>query len=208
MAGVTEGSGHAEKSGQAFRPGARIMQAMRMETRDEDLAGAAATGDRDAFAALVARHYDRVFRLAWRVTGRRADAEDLAQEVCLALPAKLARFDGRARFSTWLHRVTLNAARDHLRRQATRARAGDGWGEVETLRRAEAAETRAALDWLDAAMSALSPDLRETAALVLGEELSHAEAGEILGLSAGTVSWRMSEIRKALRAIAAREEET
>ncbi|MEL6235424.1 MAG: RNA polymerase sigma factor [Pseudomonadota bacterium] len=178
-----------------------------MATGDEDLAREAARGDRAAFAVLVDRHYDAIFRLAWRLLGSRADAEDVAQDVCVALPAKLGRFEARARFTTWLHRVTLNAVRDHLRRRATRQRAAEGWGEVELMRSAEAAETRAALGWLASAMSALPDDQRETAALVLGEELSHAEAGAVLGISAGTVSWRMSAIRAALRAMAAAEEE-
>ncbi|MEM9049457.1 MAG: RNA polymerase sigma factor [Pseudomonadota bacterium] len=178
-----------------------------MVTSDEDLAQAAARGDSAAFAVLVRRHYDGIFRLAWRLLGNRADAEDIAQEVCTALPRKLQRFDARAKLSTWLHRVVLNAVRDHLRRQAVRNRAAQGWGEVTAFRAAEAAETRAALDWLSGAMSSLAPDLRETAALVLGEDLSHAEAGAVLGVSAGTVSWRMSAVRKAVRARAAAEEE-
>ena len=52
---------------------------------DEDLAAAAAAGDRAAFEALLRRHYDRVHGLAWQLTGTRADADDIAQDVCLAL---------------------------------------------------------------------------------------------------------------------------
>lgn len=177
-----------------------------MIASDESLAEAAAGGDGPALARLVERHYDRVFRLAWRITGNRADAEDIAQEVCAALPAKLRRWRPGSRFAPWLGQVAVNAARDALRRHATRARAGAGWGEVELARAAEAGERAEALDWLARAMAALRPELRETVALVLGEELSHAEAAEVLGLSEGTVSWRMSEVRKALRALAAREE--
>ncbi len=68
---------------------------MRMITCDEDLARAAAGGDRDAFAALLARHYDALFRFCFRLTGGRAQAEDLTQDICLALPAKLALFPRR-----------------------------------------------------------------------------------------------------------------
>lgn len=176
-----------------------------MDGSDEELAKAAAAGARDAFAALFDRHHARVFRLAFRIAGVRADAEDIAQEVFVALPGKLRGWRGTARFTTWLHQVTLNAARDALRRRATRARAGGGWGEVEVLRRAEAGERAEALDWLHAAMGALPDDLRETVALVLGEEMGHAEAGEVLGVSEGTVSWRMSEVRRRLRMMAERE---
>ena len=58
-----------------------------MDTSDETLATAAAGGDRGAFAALVERHYDRIFGLAYRLTGLRAEAQDLAQDICAALPA-------------------------------------------------------------------------------------------------------------------------
>lgn len=173
---------------------------MRMTTSDEALALAAANGDGEAFSALITRHYDRVFRLSFRLTGVRAEAEDLCQDICAALPAKIAAFRGDARFTTWLYRVVVNAASDRHRRRASYARAADGWGEVEVARRAEAAETAEALDWLTAAMRALSDELRETLALVL-DDVTHAEAGEILGVSEGTISWRISEAKKRLRAM-------
>jgi RNA polymerase sigma-70 factor (ECF subfamily) len=178
---------------------------MLMDTPDETLAQAAAGGDRAAFATLVARHYDRIHGLAWRLTGVKAEAEDLAQDICAALPAKLRAWRGEARFTTWLYRVVVNAAHDLRRRQATRARASTGWGDWEIARQEEMAEARAAQDWLMAAMARLSPELRDTVALVLGEEMTQAQAGEILGVSEGTVAWRMSEVKKRLRAMAAEE---
>ena len=174
---------------------------MRMATSDEALARAAAGGDRDAFSSLISRNYDRVFGLAFRLTGRREEAEDLCQDVCASLPFKLAAFRGEARFSTWLYRVVVNAAHDRRRRAATHARAAVSWGEVEISRRAEAAEAAEAQSWLQGAMSGLSDELRDTMALVLDEEMTHAAAGEVLGLSEGTISWRVSEVRKRLRAM-------
>lgn len=178
---------------------------MRMTTGDTDLALAAAEGDRDAFSALLSRHYDGLFRVAFRLTGRRDLAEDLTQDICLALPAKLANFRGEAKFSTWLYRVAVNAAHDQRRRAATRDRAADGWGDWELNRRAAMAETAEGLDWLQQAMATLPEDLRDTAALTMGDEMTHAEAAEALGISEGTVSWRLSEIRKRLTAM--RDEE-
>ena len=179
---------------------------MRMESPDEALALAAAKGDREAFAALLGRHYDRIFRLGWRLTGSKAEAEDLAQDICLALPAKLGGWRAEAKFATWLHRVVVNAAHDRRRRAATRAKASDGWGDWELGRRAENDESAEAANWLVRAMDGLSDDLRETLVLILDEEMTHREAGEILGVSEGTVSWRMSEVKKHLKAIAAAED--
>jgi RNA polymerase sigma-70 factor (ECF subfamily) len=173
---------------------------MRMTVTDEALAQAAANGDSEAFKSLVTRHYDRVFRLCFRLTGTRTEAEDLTQDICAALPVKIAGFRGEARFTTWLYRIVVNASHDNRRRAATHARAADGWGEMEIARRAEAAEAEEALDWLTAAMRALPDELRDTVALVL-DEVTHADAAEILGISEGTVSWRVSEVKKRLRAL-------
>ena len=176
-----------------------------MTTPDEALARAAAGGDRDAFAALLARHYDRVFGLAFRLTGRRDAAEDLTQDICAALATRIGRYRGEARFTTWLYRVTVNAAHDQRRRAASRARAADGWGDWEVARQAEAAESRDAMDWLARAMAALPEDLRDTLALTLEDEMTHAEAAAVLGVSEGTVSWRVSEVRRRLRAMSEEE---
>lgn len=181
------------------------MDDMRMETPDEALALAAGKGDRDAFAALLSRHYDRIFRLGWRLTGSQAEAEDLAQDICLALPTKLGGWRGEAKFTTWLHRVVVNAAHDRRRRAATHAKAAGGWGDWEVARRAANEDTAEALSWLEQAMAGLSDDLRDTLALILDDEMTHREAGEILGVSEGTVSWRMSEVKKYLKNIAAAE---
>lgn len=178
---------------------------MRMITSDADLAKAAAGGDRDAFAVLLSRHYDSLFRVCFRLTGARAQAEDLTQDICLALPAKMAHFRGAAQFTTWLYRIAVNAAHDRRRRAASRARAASGWGDWEIARRAETEETAEALDWLQAAMATLPEDLRDTAALTLGDELTHAQAAQVLGITEGTVSWRLSEIRKRLRAMRDKE---
>lgn len=176
-----------------------------MDTPDEILANAAAGGDRAAFAVLVQRHYDRVFGLAYRLTGARAEAQDLTQDICAALPAKLQHWRGEARFTTWLYRVVVNAAHDRRRRQATHARAATGWGDWEIARQDEITVQAEAQDWLAQAMTRLSVELRDTVALVLGEEMTQAEAGMILGVSEGTIAWRMSEVKKRLRAMAAEE---
>ena len=186
----------------------RLTHTMRMETSDEDLVRAANQGDAQAFSALVGRHYDLIHRLAYRSLGNRTDAEDLAQDICTALPHKLASFRGEARFTTWLYRIVLNAATDRLRKRKSRHRAFNGWGQLEQMKQAENQERSGELQWLRRAMTRLPEDLRQTVALVLGEDLSHAEAARALDISEGTVSWRMSEVRKTLRAMTVDEEQT
>jgi RNA polymerase sigma factor (sigma-70 family) len=178
---------------------------MRMETGDEALALAAANGDGQAFGLLLERHYDRLFGLCFRLTGTRAEAEDLTQDICAALPAKLSGYKAEAKVTTWLYRVAVNAAHDRRRRRATYMKATEGWGDWELARVDVAESKRDRLDWLTTAMQRLPDDLRDTLALVL-DDLNHARVADILGISEGTVSWRMSEAKKKLRAIRAEEE--
>ena len=166
---------------------------------------AAAGGDADAFSSLLVRHYDAVFRLAFRLTGNRAEAEDLTQDICAALPAKLRAYRGDAKFSTWLYRVTLNSAHDRRRRAATHAKAASGWGDWEINRQAAMNEQADELDWLTQTMTRLPATIRDTLALLLDHDMTHQEAAEVLEISEGTVSWRVSEAKKILRDWARKE---
>ncbi len=178
---------------------------MRMTVTDEDLAIAAQNGDEQAFSSLIARQYDRLFRLCFRLTGAKAEAEDLTQDICAALPAKLASYKQQSKVTTWLYRVAVNAAHDRRRKQASHTRAADGWGDWEVNRQAAIAENADRADWLTTAMNALPNDLRDTLALVL-DDMTHAETADILGISEGTVSWRLSEARKHLKTLKEKED--
>ena len=184
----------------------RLIDKMAMEPSDEELVVRARSGDSEAFGQLLGRHYDLIFRLAFRILGRKSEAEDLTQDICVAMPKKIQGFRGDAKFTTWLHRVTTNATRDRLRECATRHKAWGDWGELEQMNRATMSELREDLCWLREAMSTLSSELRQTVALVLGEGMTHALAAKVLEVSEGTISWRMSEVRRALRALAKEEE--
>lgn len=180
---------------------------MRMKTGDLELAMAAGGGDAEAFNSLINRHYDGLFRLCFRLTGRRDIAEDLTQDICLALPVKLKRFHGKAKFSTWLYRVAVNTVHDWRRRAQTRSKAADGWGDWEKNRQAVNEEAQEAMSWLQDAMTKLPRELQDTVALTMGEGMTQAEAAEVLDLSEGTIAWRLSEVRKRLREIHEREAE-
>ena len=166
---------------------------------DLELAKRAGGGDREAFRLLLERHYDTAYRAALRFTGSVDDAEDVAQDVCLALAGKLKSFRGQSRFSTWLYSVVVNTCRDHCRKRKSTRALQQTYAVFRAMEEADRADDAARLDWLDEALASLPPKLRETAVLVLAEELSHAEAAEALGCAESTVSWRMHEIRKALK---------
>jgi RNA polymerase sigma-70 factor (ECF subfamily) len=162
----------------------------------ECLVAAAAAGDRAAFEALLHRHYDRVHGLAWQLTGSRTDADDIAQEVCCTLVEKIGSFRGEARFTTWLTGITFNACRDFRRRR----RSLGGMLERLTVLAGIADAPSDPYDavWVKSAVARLKPALRDTVVLVAGQQLTHAEAAAVLGVSENTVSWRMHEARRIL----------
>jgi RNA polymerase sigma-70 factor (ECF subfamily) len=106
-----------------------------------DLVARARAGDADAFRELVDRHSRAVFRVAYRITGRAEDAEDVVQETFLRAYRQLARFESRANFGTWLHRIAANCAVDLIRARPRR----EMNEENETLERLGGADTDGAL---------------------------------------------------------------
>jgi RNA polymerase sigma factor, sigma-70 family len=165
---------------------------------DVDLVSAAVDGNRAAFDALLRRHYDRIHGLAWHLTGSRADADDIAQDVCCTLVEKIATFRGEAKFTTWLCGIIYNACRDLRRRRRSFAGFTERLAVLTGLARAPDGRDLYDAIWLKSAIARLKPAFRETAVLVAGQQLSHAEAAAILGVTESTISWRMHEIRKLL----------
>src|SRR5213596_441666 len=74
-------------------------------------------GDGEAFRALVERHSRSAFRLAYRMTANEQDAEDVVQETFLRAYRRLAQFESRANFGTWVFRIAVNAALDLMRKR-------------------------------------------------------------------------------------------
>lgn len=168
---------------------------------DEQLAHAAARGDRAAFAALLERHYDRIHRLAWRWTGSRTAAEDVAQDVCVKLASAIKGFRGDSAFSTWLYRIAFTTATDHLR-ATQRLRAVEPSQMLSLVEGGSRDDPESDLIgaelWL--AVRRLPGQQRDAVLLVYGEDMSHAEAAAVMGCTEKTVSWHLHEARKRLKA--------
>ena len=169
-----------------------------VQRADADLAAAAASGDRDAFKALLERHYDRIHRLAWQLSGSRADADDVAQDVCCTLVEKIGSFRGEAKFTTWLCGIVLNACRDLRRRRRSFGALTERLAVIAGLARGPDGRDLHDAMWLRSAIAKLPATYREAVVLVAGQQLSHAEAAAILGIAESTVSWRMHEVRRML----------
>ena len=160
-------------------------------------------GDREAFGALVEQYRDNVYRLAYRMCGNAYDADEAAQEAFVAAWRALPNFRGDAKFSTWLYRLTTNAAIDVMRREKRHQTVGDGEmievaddadSPQETVERTEQQEA------VQEALATLSEEYREVLLLRYMEELDYAEIAEVLQLPSGTVKSRINRAKAALKA--------
>ena len=160
-------------------------------------------GDREAFGALVEKYRDNVYRLAYRMCGNAYDADEAAQEAFVAAWRALPNFRGDAKFSTWLYRLTTNAAIDVMRREKRHKAVGDGEmvdladdadSPQETVERTEQQEA------VQKALATLSEEYREVLLLRYMEELDYAEIAEVLQLPSGTVKSRINRAKAALKA--------
>ncbi|MBQ2783031.1 MAG: sigma-70 family RNA polymerase sigma factor [Oscillospiraceae bacterium] len=159
-------------------------------------------GDREAFGELVEQYRDNVYRLAYRMCGNAYDADEAAQEAFVAAWRALPNFRGDAKFSTWLYRLTTNAAIDVMRREKRHQTVGDGEmmeladdadSPQETVERTEQQEA------VQKALATLSEEYREVLLLRYMEELDYAEIAEVLQLPSGTVKSRINRAKAALK---------
>jgi len=161
----------------------------------------AAAGDRAAFRALVEHTQAELFRLAARLVGSTADAEDVLQDAYVKAHRALleGRFESRSSVGTWLHRVVVNTALDSLRRRSARPHPDDLAGSAEEPRGDPGQDSALALRELGGWLDALP--LEQRAALVLSavEGRTNAEVAAILGVSEGAVEQRLIRARAALR---------
>lgn len=169
-----------------------------------------------AFDELLTAHQDAVYRAALRLMGDPDEALELAQDVLVTAFRKIAQFRGEAKFSTWLHRITLNLARNRWKSASRRPRAlsletgaasldldGD---EPRPLDAPDAspsprrrAETQEVFDALERAIAALPEPFREVVVLRHSQDLSYEEIAQALDAQIGTVKSRLARARELLR---------
>lgn len=182
-----------------------------MEVVETAAVDSARTGDEEAFQSLVERHSRRVFSLAYRLTGCESDAEEVVQETFLKAYRQLHRFESRAAFGTWLHRIALNCAFDLMRKRKGRPKAQEHSSDsgqdlaLETL----AAQTPSAERLMmsaeirrevESALDLMSPGERTAFVLRHYEGLSIAEIAERLDLGDSAAKHSIFRAVKKLRA--------
>lgn len=176
---------------------------------------AGGAGAHEALTTLLTRHERRIFATCVRMVGDRETARDLAQDAMAKTIEGLGGFDERAKFTTWLTRVVMNACISHLRRQRLRKTAsldaaGPGSNDPEATDAgfAQSAEppARAGVERdermrrLDDAMKRLEPEQRAILILRDARDLDYQQIGQALGIAVGTVKSRLFRARAALRA--------
>jgi RNA polymerase sigma-70 factor, ECF subfamily len=173
--------------------------APRADRPDTELADAARAGDRDALEALLDRHLDRLHAVCRRICGP-ADALDATQDALIAIARSIDRFDGRAAFTTWSHRIAVNAALDELRRARRRGvPASDVLDRTDPPAPAGRGPDRV-LDRmvLDDALAALPDEYRTAVVLRDVADLEYTEIAAVLEVPIGTVRSRIARGRAAL----------
>jgi len=170
---------------------------------EDELVNEARAGDGDAFAALVRSHQNEVFTLALRLVHDRELAADVAQEAFVRAWRAIPRFRADARFSTWMHRITVNTALSHVagrrRRRAEPLDALFNEPESDGLSPERAGAIADIRPHLNAALGQLSGSLRAVVVLKDVYDWSHGEIAEHLGISVTAAKVRLHRGRKALR---------
>lgn len=161
---------------------------------EQTLIRRAQQGDSTSFAELLDLHYETIYRFAWKWSGHAANAQDIAQQACIKLANSLEQFRFEAAFTSWLYRLVINCAQDWDRSQFRHS--AETLTEEEPAEGAIAAENQIYLQQILAQLDELGEGMKETALLVHAEGMSHAQAGEVLGVSESTVSWRVHTMRK------------
>jgi RNA polymerase sigma factor (sigma-70 family) len=177
------------------------------DVTDAALARSAAEGDDKAFAVLVRRHKEPLYRLLRRYTGDSDEAYEAAHEAFIAAWGALKRYDPSRSFGAWLRTIAINKARDRGRRMLVRrvifgSRDLDDAEVLETADPAAGAEHEVLQDEqakrLDRAVSRLPSALKEALILTAFEGFSQQEAAQILGVSVKTIETRVYRARKLL----------
>lgn len=177
-----------------------------LESSDQELIAAVLDGSEPAFAALVDRYKDRVFRLLTRYCRDQIECEDLAQDVFLKVFRKLHTFQQESAFFTWLYRITVNAATDHISRSSyRRLRIVDDEHVLDPGTRDDSANPAAPLMANELAavtrqiVDSLPEKFRTILVLREFEDLSYNQIADVLQIQLGTVESRLFRARQRFK---------
>jgi RNA polymerase sigma-70 factor (ECF subfamily) len=184
----------------ATQPSESAMTGMDTGRSDEELAAEAARegSDGPAFAELVRRHRDRVWRICYRLLGNEHDASDAAQEVFVRLFFRRGDFAGRSKYTTWLHGVAVRTCLAARRARSRRERRV-GLADVASVAGGAAENPEGiALD-LDTMLDTLDDEDRAILILKYSEGYEYEELAEMFDLTPSACKMRVSRAREKLK---------
>ncbi len=156
-------------------------------------------GDRPAFELLVKSHQSRIVNLMYRLVGDAHDAEDLAQEVFMRVYRARDRYEPRAKFSTWLYRISYNVAANHLRSRRADRVPLEAISELAAPRSSDDLETAERVQIVRKALRCLPDSQRAALILTKFEACSYEEAAGIMNTTKAAVRSLISRGKHALR---------
>jgi RNA polymerase sigma-70 factor (ECF subfamily) len=172
--------------------------------RDEELVRRFKAGEPEAFTDLVRRHQHRVYSVCLRMLGDADAAADVAQDTFIAVLRKLDGFRGDAAFTTWLHRVVVNACYDELRRTRRRPMlhvlADDGPEHEAGPPAPDHADEVAGTHDAAAAIASIPEEFRMAVVLADVHDMAYEQISKVLDVPVGTVKSRVHRGRLALAA--------
>jgi RNA polymerase sigma-70 factor (ECF subfamily) len=181
---------------------------------DRELVARLQGGDVKAFDALVTRHQQRALNVAFQLLRDHEDAMEVAQDAFVRIYRSIGEFRGECEFTTWLHQIVVNLARNRYRWWHRRGRqamvsiddpveTADGTVEIQVESKGDAPDVEAAnaefVQKLSEKVDALPANFREVLVLRNIENMSYEEISVALGCSVGTVKSRIARAREALR---------
>ena len=172
---------------------------------DDDLIQQSIDGNASAFEALLERHYDAIFRIAYRWCEDQSNAQDITQLACIKLTKSLSSFNFKSAFTSWLYTLVINTARDFYKSPTLRNTREEQSNTLEetdltsTDRHSDIAARNIYSQQVLSHIDLLSPELKDAIVLVYANGLNHNEAAKKLGIKESTVSWRIHEARKHLK---------
>jgi len=168
---------------------------------DEEIIRLVKKGRTEQFSLLVERYQEKIYGLCYKMLGHWQDGEDLAQEIFLKAYNKLATFNFKAKFSTWLYRIAVNACYDYLRQSKEKK----GEVELKNIREVKEEEPeerfqeKERLLEIDLAVKSLSQEQQIMLNLRLFGELSYEQIAKVLKITPEAAKMRYYRARNSLQ---------
>jgi len=179
-----------------------------LDLHENELVEKSKKGDLESFEKLIMLYEKKIYNIAFRMTGDREDASDIAQEVCIKIYKSINTFKGNSSFSTWVYRITSNVCIDMIRKRnntiSINTNRADGEEyeipiEDKSKLPEDIVESKETVELIKGYISELAPDQRIVIILRDIQGYSYEEISKILDVNVGTVKSRLNRARNLIK---------